>query len=176
TTTILRGFKVSPSVFDAFLKANKVDETYGFPPFYKKHPDKDAISRLLYAKVSAVDPNADRARFRILVPSFPGTPDECSDTIYIPYAWAAVRLQRELNLDEYLPNEVPRGFEELRKEILGFAETVRTKDKIAPEEEGKLGVYMLVTWGIRGEMPRGCPLGIAKRNEACGDRKDSGSF
>jgi len=51
--TILRGFKVSVAVFDAFLAANHVDETYGTPPFYRDHPDKDAISVLLYTKITA---------------------------------------------------------------------------------------------------------------------------
>src|SRR5690349_1763323 len=41
STTLVRGFKVSVATLDAFLAANNVYETYGTPPFYGRHPDKD---------------------------------------------------------------------------------------------------------------------------------------
>jgi hypothetical protein len=72
STTIIRGFKVSVAVLDAFLAANNVDKTYGAPPFYEGYPDKDPISKLLFSKVSRHDPDADKNRFCVLIPSIAG--------------------------------------------------------------------------------------------------------
>ncbi|KAK3897074.1 hypothetical protein C8A05DRAFT_39376 [Staphylotrichum tortipilum] len=146
STTILRGFKVSVATLDAFLAANDVDETYSTPPFYKQHPDGDAISRLLFSKVAQHDPAADKNRFRVLIPEVEGMAH--AKTAYVAYAWAPVRAHRELKLDEDLPAEVPKGFEELRKEVLGYGEGIKDEDRVA--DEGKMGVYMVVTYDIRG--------------------------
>jgi hypothetical protein len=72
STTIIHGFKVSVTALDAFLSANNVDETYGAPPFYEEHPDEDPISKLLFSKVSQHGPDADKNRFRVLIPSIAG--------------------------------------------------------------------------------------------------------
>ncbi|KAK4141349.1 uncharacterized protein C8A04DRAFT_39184 [Dichotomopilus funicola] len=143
STTVIRGFKVSVVTFDAFLNANNVYETWGGPPFYQDHPDQDPISRLLFAKISQYDSNADKNKFRVLIPSI------------------RVRAHRELKMDEDLPDEVPKGFEELRQEILAYGKDVDDEGKIANEEElgiysniadeGKLGIYMVVTYDIRGD-------------------------
>ena len=146
STTILRGFKVSVATLDAFLAANGVDETYGTPPFYSRHPDEDPISKLLLSKVSQHDPAADKNRFRVVIPLVEGMGH--SKTAFVPYAWAAVRVQREVDLDRDLPAEIPKGFEELRQEILGYGKDVKDKDRIG--DEGKLGVYLVVTYEIRG--------------------------
>ncbi|KAK4223076.1 hypothetical protein QBC38DRAFT_373843, partial [Podospora fimiseda] len=124
-------------------------------------PNDDPISRLLYTKVSAIDPAADNMRFRVLVPSVEG--DTISPVVYVAYAWACVKKVRELNLEEDLPAEIPKGFEELRKEILGFVDRleeveegeypVQAMVRIPDEEEGKLGVYLVVTYEIRGHVP-----------------------
>jgi len=146
STTLIRGFKVSVATFDAFLGANNVDETYGTPPFYKRHPDKDPISKLLFAKISQYDSDADKNKFRVLIPAIEGVGP--SKTAYVACAWAAVRAHREINMDKDLPAGVPKGFEELRQEILGYGKDIGDGDKIA--DEGKLGIYMVVTYEIRG--------------------------
>ncbi len=146
STTIIRGFKVSVATLDAFLAANNVDETYGTPPFYGSHPDKDDISKLLFAKISHHNPNADKNRFRVLIPSVEGMGR--AKTAYVAYVWAAVQAHREVRLDEDLPAEVPAGFEELRQEVLGYGRDVEDANKIA--DEGKMSVYLVVTYDIRG--------------------------
>ncbi|KAH6615912.1 hypothetical protein B0J18DRAFT_438475 [Chaetomium sp. MPI-SDFR-AT-0129] len=147
STTLIRGFKVSVATLDAFLRANNVYETYGTPPFYKRHPDEDPISKLLFTKISQHDPDADKNKFRVLIPLVEGA-GRCT-TAYVAYAWAGVLAHREIKLDEDLPAEVPKGFEELRQEILGFGKDVADGEKIA--DEGKLGLYMVVTYEIRGD-------------------------
>jgi hypothetical protein len=41
-----------------------------------------------------------------------------------------------------------QGFKELRQEIMGYGKEVQDRDKIV--HEGKLGVYLVVTYEIRG--------------------------
>ncbi|KAK4191134.1 hypothetical protein QBC35DRAFT_36305 [Podospora australis] len=144
STTIIRGFKVSVETFDAFLRANNIDETEGIPPFYEHHPDQDPMSKLLFSKIYQHDPSADRNKFRVLLPHIEG--QGRTQTAYVAYAWAAVRAHREVRLQEDLPEEIPRGFEELRQEILGYGE--EEGERVAGE--GKLGIYLVVTFGIRG--------------------------
>ncbi|AEO60426.1 hypothetical protein MYCTH_2309624 [Thermothelomyces thermophilus ATCC 42464] len=151
STTLLRGFKVSVAVLDAFLAANKVDETYGTPPFYKDHPDRDPISKLLFSKIARFDENADKNKFRVVIPSVESR--DIATTAYVTYAWASVVAHREVDLEHDLPAELPKGFEELRSEILSFSDKVEAKDRIA--DDGKIGVYLVVTYGLRGH--RGPP-------------------
>lgn len=161
STTLLRGFKVSVAVLDAFLAANGQDETYGTPPFSHHHPDQCPISRLLTAKITTFASGAttnvvvvDKTLFRVLIPSSEG--HNPSRFAYVTYAWVSVYAQREIDLDLLLPREPasekrPAGFDELREEILGFADKV--DDTLRPGEEGeegKFGVYMVYTNGIRG--------------------------
>ncbi|KAK3899074.1 hypothetical protein C8A05DRAFT_18440 [Staphylotrichum tortipilum] len=146
STTLIRAFKVSVASFDAFLAANNIHETYGTPPFYGHHPEKDPISKLLFAKISQYDPDADKNKFRVLIPAIQGAGR--FQTTYVAYAWAAVRAHREIKMDKDLPAEVPGGFEELRQEILGYGKDIDDGDKIP--DEGKLGIYMVVTHDIRG--------------------------
>ncbi|KAK3305241.1 uncharacterized protein B0T15DRAFT_191797 [Chaetomium strumarium] len=154
STTIIRGFKVSVLTLDAFLAAHGVDQTYGAPPFYSHHPDDDPISKLLISKISQHDPNADKSRFRVLIPLYESMPN--FKTAYVAYAWVPVKAHREIKLDEYLPAEIPRGFEELRQEILSyeglgkdeFGNPAKEGERIA--EEGKMGVYAIITYNIRG--------------------------
>lgn len=68
STTILRGFKISITLLDAFLASNCVPETFGTPPYYCDHPDNDSISKLLYSKITEAGGTADKARFRVMIP------------------------------------------------------------------------------------------------------------
>lgn len=146
STTLLRGFKVSISTLDAFLDANGVDETYGTPPFYKDHPDKDEISKIFYAKIAQAGGTADKNRFRVMIPLIEGHGK--STVAYVTYAWVTVYAHREVLLDEDLPTAVPGRFEELRREILSFGQKLDDRDKIA--DEGKVGLFLVHTYEIRG--------------------------
>lgn len=135
STSILRGFKISVAVLDAFLAADHVDTTDGAPPFYSHHPDKDDVSALLYAKIVAAGGTADKNKFRVMMPSREAFSD--SMTAYVTYTWTTVFAHLELQLDEHLPAEVPWGFEELRQEMLSFYDAVSETNRIA--DEGKMG-------------------------------------
>lgn len=149
STTLLRGFKVSVAVLDAFLAANGVDETFGTPPFYKDHPDHDPISRLLADKIRAAAPTTDpvdKTRFRVLIPAAEG--HSPSAVAYVVHAWATVYAHREVDLDRDLPADAPPGFAQLRDEVLGFVQRVDPAGRIP--DEGKLGLYMVHTFDSRG--------------------------
>ncbi|KAK4161620.1 hypothetical protein QBC43DRAFT_323321 [Cladorrhinum sp. PSN259] len=152
-TTILRGFKISVTALDRFIEANGYVRTYGTPPFANEHPDGD-ISQLLFSKVAAYNPDADKNKFRLFIPTLEGIED--SKTAYVSYAWTVVKAHRELKPDEDLPPEVPKGFEELRQEMLSFEKDV---DQVATiTDEGKMGLYLVVnddsiysgTYGFEG--------------------------
>lgn len=69
---------------------------------------------------------------------------------YVTCAWASVYAHRELDLATDLPADVPEGFEALRQDLLtaGDGLGVDERDKIA--DEGKMGVYMVYTYELRG--------------------------
>lgn len=73
---------------------------------------------------------------------------DIATTTYVTYAWESVVAHREVDLEGDLPAEPPKEFEELRLEILAFGEKADAKDRIADEE--KLGLYLIVRYGIRG--------------------------
>jgi len=68
---------------------------------------------------------------------------------YVTYTWVSIYAHRELQLDKDLPIEIPVGFEELRKEILSFADSVADIDKIA--DEGHMGLFAVYTHDLGGE-------------------------
>ncbi|KAK3937051.1 hypothetical protein QBC46DRAFT_393736 [Diplogelasinospora grovesii] len=173
STTILRGFKVSVAVLNAFLTANGLNETEGRPQYYLHHPDKDEISALLYKKIvskaeaaaaggsgSGSTVSIDKNKFRVMMPSVPGMD---SFVAYVTYAWFTVYAHRELRMDEDLPAEIPTGFEELRKEILSFADPSRgvPKSEKIGDEEGHMGLFVVYTYGYKGEY---APLWVYERN------------
>lgn len=115
--TLLRGLKVSVSTLDAFLVANRVDETYGAPPFTEDHPEKDAISALLHSKLGT---EADPQRMtRVIIPQRRGM--NRSTIAYVAYTWVMVFAHRQIELDIDLPADAPETFEALCREILGYS-------------------------------------------------------
>jgi hypothetical protein len=144
STTLLHGFKVSAATLDAFLAANNVDETFGSPPF-GEHPDQNPVSKLLLTKVARFDDKADKNKFRVVMPVF--HPSDVATTAYVTYSWVDVSARpdaadREVKLEHDLPAEVPKGFEELRSEILAFGDKVAAEKVI---DEGKMGLYLVFT-------------------------------
>lgn len=63
------GIQVPFSIFDAFIAASDVDETFGDSPYYCEHPDKDPISKLLYDKVKGFDGNSNETAFHAIIPN-----------------------------------------------------------------------------------------------------------
>lgn len=136
-TTLLRGLKVSVSSLDSFLAANGVDETYGTPPFTQDHPEKDAISVLLNAKLG---PDADPQRMaRVVIPQKEGM--NRSPVAYVAYTWVMVFAHRLIQLDADLPVEAPAAFEALCKEILDFGHD--GAESVAGE--GTVGLFLVIT-------------------------------
>ncbi|KAK3933484.1 hypothetical protein QBC46DRAFT_434350 [Diplogelasinospora grovesii] len=132
-TTILRGFKVPVSVLDLFLRANGVMETWGSPPFYDR--DLDEPSTLLRAKMGTGD-----TKTRLFIPYRMG--QQRSTFAYIAYDWVMVFAQRKINLAEELADRAPPGFEELRKEIMGFASEGL---QASGQEEDLTGFFVITT-------------------------------
>lgn len=143
-TTVLRGFKVNVSTLDAFLCANGVFDTHGTPPFFQDHPDKDPISILLFEKVQKLNSHADKLNFRVVLPSLQSHNNAA--VAYVTYAWIPMSAHREVKLEDELPVTPPEGFEELRREILAHGKG----SEDGGEEEGKMGLYVVYTYGIRG--------------------------
>ncbi|KAF7552738.1 hypothetical protein G7Z17_g4134 [Cylindrodendrum hubeiense] len=145
SATILRGFKISVAGLDAFLCANGVDETYGRPPMAENHPDKDTISALLYTKITEAGGTASKNKFRVVIPSREG--HDPSTVAYVTYSWLTVYAHCDLRLDEDSFIQIPIGFEELRNEILSYADKV-TKGGIS--DEGRMGLFAVHTHEFRG--------------------------
>jgi hypothetical protein len=146
STTLLYGFKVSVVTLDAFLAANNGDETFGNTP-YGEHPDNNPVSKLLLAKVARFDDKADKNKFRVVMPAF--HPSDIATTAYVTYSWVEVSarpdaVHREVKLEQDLAAEPPKGFEELRAEILAFGDQVAAEKKVA--DEGKMGLYLVFTY------------------------------
>ncbi|KAI5460400.1 hypothetical protein BGZ63DRAFT_424908 [Mariannaea sp. PMI_226] len=165
-TTILRGFKVSVATLDAFIEANGLVETNGAPPFFHKHPDNDPISALLYSKIAKAGGTADKNNFRVLMPVKRGFGS--NRVAYVTYTWLPIYAHLELDLVQQLPIEIPNGFEDLREEILSFAQEEPLEYNKIPND-GKMGVYAVVTgdgYGIyspkelddRVKVPQACGL------------------
>lgn len=135
--TLLRGLKVFISTLDAFLAANGVDETYGAPPFTEDHPEKDAISALLHAKLGT---DADPQRMaRVIIPQRKGM--NRSTVAYVAYTWVMVFAHRQIQLDTDLPADAPATFEALCREILGYS---RERAEFV-SGEGTVGMFLVNT-------------------------------
>ncbi|KAH8679190.1 hypothetical protein BGZ61DRAFT_359378 [Ilyonectria robusta] len=145
SATILRGFKISVAVLDAFLCANGVDETEGCPPMSQHHPDKDPISALLYTKVSEAGGTASKHKFRVMIPSREG--HDHSTVAYVTYSWLTVYAHRDLQLDDEAFAEIPTGFQELRRQVLSYVDKV-SQGRIS--DEGRLGLFAVHTHEYRG--------------------------
>lgn len=146
STTILRGFKVSIPTLDNFLRSNGVEETFGIPPFYQDHPDEDKISKLLHRKLQEAGGTTGKNNFRVMIPSDRG--HSPSTLAYVTYAWVTFLSQREIRLAEDLPEEIPKGFEELRADVLSHKPS--GQGARGAMDEGKLRVYGVTTHDIRG--------------------------
>ena len=87
---------------EAFLTANGKDtvdyltEGICFPADPKAR--NNFIIKLLYKKISEVNPNPDPSSFRLVQPRMSYFDD--SQVVYITYAWVAVFASRELDMEK----------------------------------------------------------------------------
>lgn len=114
-----------------------MDETYGAPPFTEDHPETDAISVLLHAKLGT---DADPHRMaRVIIPQRKDM--NRSSVAYVAYAWVMVFAHRQIQLDADLPADAPATFETLCKEILAFSHG----DAESDSGEGTVGLFLVST-------------------------------
>jgi hypothetical protein len=141
--TVFRGFKVSVSILDAFLTANNLDETFGFPPH---KDDSEAISTLLRSKMGAGAGDAC-----VIIPQREAF--SRSTLAYVAFCWLHVFVQREIKPEDDLPEIVPSGFLRLKDEILSYASDggagLQTSDTSCT---GAIGLHIVYT-GNRGWTP-----------------------
>ncbi|KAH8769054.1 hypothetical protein F5883DRAFT_553391 [Diaporthe sp. PMI_573] len=134
-TTFLRGFKVPLPVLNAFLLANNVNESkmicFGIPPLYHK---PDQVTTLLRNKLG----NGD-TKTRVFVPSRASF--DFATSAYIAYDWTVVLAQRRLGPEDFA-NAPPPGFEDLRREILSYADGA---ESLAHDERYQNAVYIVIT-------------------------------
>lgn len=137
-TTVLRGFKVSVAVLHAFLAANGLDETFGYPPL---DPDASAISALLRTKMGTSGSNA-----WVVIPQ--REVYNRSTVAYIAYRWIKVFAQREILLDEDLPEEAPAEFNALREEVSSFAKDSEGSTDGKYTKMLKMGLFVVFTGNL----------------------------
>lgn len=131
TITLLRGFKVPVAVLDAFLRANNLDDTHGMSLL----PDQDQeISALLAGKM-------DTGKARVIIPQREGF--SLSHLAYVAFSWLHVFAQREVELEEDLPEIPPPAFLRLKNEILSFGAAEGRDDE--DSRVGAIGFYVVFT-------------------------------
>ncbi|KAK2609875.1 hypothetical protein N8I77_003350 [Diaporthe amygdali] len=126
-------------VLDAFLLANNINESEvlcsGFPPFYDE--DSDQVTTLLRNKVGSGD-----AKTRVFVPARMSYKRATSG--YIAYDWTVVFAQRRFDAGD-LAEHPPVGFEELRKEVLSYANASDGAESLADDPRYQNALYVVIT-------------------------------
>lgn len=159
--TALRGLKVRIATLDKYLMAHGMPDgtnNGSIPPFYKYDDRGNAteeISELLRAQARAAaatannDNNNSESNSRLdsilLVIPWVGGHDS-SPWVYIAYSYHQVYAHRQITAQDP-PEEMPRGFKELRQEIL--------KHSASPDDgdEGIVGLFVVFTEGRPGRLP-----------------------
>jgi hypothetical protein len=136
TTTFLRGFKVPLPILNAFLLAHNINESEllcaGIPPRYNK--PNDEVTTLLRNKLG----NRDN-KTRVFVPL--RTSFSLANSAYIAYDWKIAFAQRRLGPEDFADTPSPE-FEDLRKEILSYADTAKP---LADDARYQNAVYIVIT-------------------------------
>ncbi len=130
TTAIVRGAKIPIAALDGFLRANGLIETAGYPPIYGDGLDNE--SKLLRAKMAKSSGDSNN-RIRLFIPYRMGR--KKSAFAYVAYDWIFVYGQRKLRLAEELPDAAPKGFSDLRDEIMGFGAKGGEGQEQQPQDE-----------------------------------------
>ncbi|KAH8777468.1 hypothetical protein F5883DRAFT_543526 [Diaporthe sp. PMI_573] len=104
---------------------------FGIPPLYNKD---DQVTTLLRNKLGNGDDKT-----RIFVPSRIGF--EFATSVYIAYDWTVVFAQRRLGSEHFADTPSP-GFEDLRREILSYADGA---ESLADDTRYQNAVYVVIT-------------------------------
>lgn len=141
--TALRGFKVHPYTLDLYLAGHGdyMGTDIGRHPPQYMHDDSgatlDKASEILRARAAALGGDADSSRILVVLPYV--EPHEQSPWVYVAYSYVFVYSQLLITTDS-LPDKVPRGFEELRQDILE-----ECASPLDPKDEGQMGFYITRT-------------------------------
>lgn len=142
--TALRGFKVRPSTLDLYVNMNgeKKGTSFGrYPPQYQfddRGGASDAASNTLRERAAALGGDSqDSSGILVVLPFF--LPHDESPWAYVAYSYTFVYSQLHITTDS-LPERVPRGFEELRQEML---EDCTSGSNLG--DEGLMGFYIVRT-------------------------------
>lgn len=146
----LKGFKVRPQTLDKFLSVH--GDVHGtqngrYPPRYlydNTGAASEKMSDILRARLTAIDGSSDSSGILAVVPSL--YPHDRSPWVYVAYSHTFIYSQRLIPVCD-LEKEAPRGFEQLRREILGCSSSPGTS------EEGSMGFYVVVIGGRDGPLP-----------------------
>ncbi|ROW05792.1 hypothetical protein VMCG_05220 [Cytospora schulzeri] len=148
--TALCGLKVRVSTLDAFLDANgNSDGTLGGIPPRHINDTADEISALLQTKVRNSGGNSSRTR--LVIPYIRG--HDRASWAYVAYDYFHIYAQRYTAVDD-LPEKSPKGFVELRQEILGYSRSAKQdcaglgeirKENKKDDDEGQTGMFIVVT-------------------------------
>lgn len=156
----LRGFKVRPQTLDRFLAMHgdvHGTENGTTQPFYKYDNTRVAseiMTDILRARATAVHKSSDVGGILVGVPCI--YPHDRSPWAYVAYSHTFVYSQRLITTDEF-GKQAPRGFEELRQEILECSSSPDESD------EGLMGFYIINIWGRDGPEP----VELKERNKVC---------
>lgn len=142
--TALRGFKVSPETLDKYLaekgnyKGSDIGTTPPQYPFDERGAPSDKASNTLRKRVLAMGGDAkDCSGILVIVPFVESQTSSC---VFVAYSYAFVHSQL-LVTTAILPERVPRGFDELRQEILEYKSDSYLRDN----SEGLMGFYIVRT-------------------------------
>lgn len=160
--TALRGFKLRPDTLDYYLAMNRNynNSTDGgrVPPQYQyddRGAASDPASEILRARAAVLGGGSDSGNILVVLPLV--EPHEQSPWVYVAYSYAFIYSQLLITTGS-LPDRVPRGFEELRQEIL-------ERCPLAPDagEQGTMGFYIVAT----DNCPRPLPLELKDKYRVC---------
>lgn len=141
--TALRGFKVHSYTLDLYLSGHGDYQGTNIgrdPPYYRYDNSgaaSDKASELLRARAAALGGDGDTSRILIVLPYV--EPHERSPWVYVAYSYVFVYSQLLITADS-LPDKVPRGFEELRQDILEESGSL-----LDSGDEGQMGFYIVRT-------------------------------
>ncbi|KAG6362092.1 hypothetical protein INS49_010321 [Diaporthe citri] len=142
--TALRGFRVRPETLDNYLaekgdyKGSDIGTTPPQYPFDDRGAPSDKASNVLRKRLVAMRGDAkDSSGIFVVVPF---VMSQTSSWVFVTYSYAFVHSQL-LITTAILPEPVPRGFEELRQEVLEYT----SGSNLGDDSEGLMGFYIVRT-------------------------------
>jgi hypothetical protein len=103
---------------------------------------------LLITMIPQHDPDADKNKFRTLIPSFEGMGR--AKAAYVAYVWVPVQAHRKVEVDEELPAEIPKGFLGAATGVFGLCEERKGRRQESGRGNPERVLYMVVTYDVPG--------------------------